>query len=126
MLAKRLIRPHNHLALHQTAPKSEPVAMTSPVVMAMAGTESLPADATGKVKMSFVMPSKYTKATLPKPNDASVEIKEVSGCLIGLPSAPPVPFKLVLYLKTHAHHAHTLIMHPPPPGPRPDRRRSHL
>lgn len=27
--------------------------------------------------MSFVMPSQYTKETLPRPNDASVEIKEV-------------------------------------------------
>ncbi|KIZ02468.1 SOUL heme-binding protein [Monoraphidium neglectum] len=43
----------------------------------MAGSESLPAEASGKVRMSFVMPSQYTKDTLPRPNDASVEIKEV-------------------------------------------------
>lgn len=51
--------------------------MTSPVVMAMGGSEALPADARGRVRMSFVMPSKYTAATLPRPRDASVAIKEV-------------------------------------------------
>ncbi|GBF93060.1 hypothetical protein Rsub_05671 [Raphidocelis subcapitata] len=56
---------------------SEAVAMTSPVVMAMGGSESLGADEKGTVRMSFVMPSKYTKETLPRPNDPSVEIKEV-------------------------------------------------
>ncbi|KAI8468954.1 MAG: SOUL hem-binding protein [Monoraphidium minutum] len=58
-------------------PPSEPIAMTSPVVMAMGGSEGLPQDAAGKVLMSFVMPSKYTKDTLPRPNDDSVAIKEV-------------------------------------------------
>lgn len=58
---------------------SEPIAMTSPVVMSMGGTEQLAPDASGVVKMSFVMPSKYTKDTLPRPNDPSVEIKEVPG-----------------------------------------------
>lgn len=61
----------------QQQKQSEPVAMTSPVVMSMAGTEQLPADAAGKVKMSFVMPGKYTASTLPRPNDPSVQIKEV-------------------------------------------------
>lgn len=56
---------------------SEPIAMTSPVVMSMAGTEALPRDAPGKARMSFVMPSKYNKETLPRPNDGSVEIVEV-------------------------------------------------
>jgi hypothetical protein len=58
--------------------RSEPIAMTSPVVMEMAGgSEALAAGDSGRVRMSFVMPSKYTAATLPKPNDATVAIKEV-------------------------------------------------
>lgn len=56
---------------------SEAVAMTSPVVMAMGGSESLAPEEKGSVRMSFVMPSKYTLETLPRPNDPSVEIKEV-------------------------------------------------
>eukprot|EP00882_Tetradesmus_deserticola_P003204 GHRQ01003397.1.p1 GENE.GHRQ01003397.1~~GHRQ01003397.1.p1 ORF type:complete len:250 (+),score=104.41 GHRQ01003397.1:109-858(+) len=58
---------------------SEAIAMTSPVIMEMAGTESLPNGAAGDVKMSFVMPSKYSAASLPKPNNADVAIREVPG-----------------------------------------------
>jgi hypothetical protein len=45
--------------------------------MEMAGTESLSNDAAGDVMMSFVMPSKYTKDTLPKPKNPDVAIIEV-------------------------------------------------
>jgi hypothetical protein len=45
--------------------------------MDMSGTESLSNDAAGDVMMSFVMPSKYTKDTLPKPNNPDVHILEV-------------------------------------------------
>jgi hypothetical protein len=41
------------------------------------GTESLAQDASGNVKMSFVMPSKYTRETLPRPNNPDVNIVEV-------------------------------------------------
>ncbi|KAF8056361.1 heme-binding-like protein [Scenedesmus sp. PABB004] len=61
------------------APGSQAIAMTSPVVMDMAGTEALPADAAGDVRMSFVMPSKFTAATLPKPNNPDVRVREVPG-----------------------------------------------
>ncbi|DBA76780.1 hypothetical protein WJX79_005523 [Trebouxia sp. C0005] len=47
---------------------SEKVAMTSPVTAEMEG---------GKYLVSFVMPSKYTQETLPKPNNENVKIKEV-------------------------------------------------
>ena len=47
---------------------SEPVAMTVPVMEQ--GT-----DATRRV--TFSMPSKYTLATLPKPNNAAVTLREI-------------------------------------------------
>ncbi|KAL3142827.1 hypothetical protein ABBQ38_003122 [Trebouxia sp. C0009 RCD-2024] len=47
---------------------SEKVAMTSPVTAEMDG---------GRYVVSFVMPSKYTKDTLPKPNNDNVKIKEI-------------------------------------------------
>lgn len=55
----------------------EVIAMTSPVRMDMSGTESLSTGASGQVKMSFVMPSKYDKSTLPRPNNSDVKIVEV-------------------------------------------------
>lgn len=45
--------------------------------MDMSGTESLSNDAAADVSMSFVMPSKYTKDTLPQPNNPDVQIVEV-------------------------------------------------
>lgn len=50
---------------------------SSPVRMDMSGSEALSNDASGDVLMSFVMPSKFTKATLPQPRDSDVRIKEV-------------------------------------------------
>jgi len=49
---------------------STKIAMTSPVHMDINDKES---------SMSFVMPSKYDVNTLPKPNDAKVEIHEMPG-----------------------------------------------
>jgi hypothetical protein len=49
-------------------PQNEKVAMTSPVTAEMQGN---------KYVISFVMPSKYTKDTLPRPNNENVRIKEV-------------------------------------------------
>lgn len=45
--------------------------------MDMAGSESLSNDERGDAVMSFVMPSKYTKESLPKPNNPDVKIVEV-------------------------------------------------
>lgn len=57
---------------------SEKIAMTAPVVMGMVGgSEAAPDDTPGDVRMSFVMPSKYTLDTLPRPNNPDVSIKQV-------------------------------------------------
>ena len=47
--------------------QNKSIAMTAPVRMEMSEKGSI---------MSFVMPEKYDMATLPKPNDATVEIKQ--------------------------------------------------
>ena len=48
---------------------SESIAMTSPVVQKPAGGESW--------SIQFIMPSKYTMATLPQPNDTRVRLVEI-------------------------------------------------
>jgi len=50
--------------------KSEKIAMTAPVTMAQKGK---------RWNMHFVMPSSYTIATLPKPNNPAVKIKQIEG-----------------------------------------------
>lgn len=50
--------------------KSEKISMTAPVTMEDTGQ---------KWRMHFVMPSKYTLATLPKPNNPAVTIRQVPG-----------------------------------------------
>jgi len=65
------------------AKDGEKIAMTSPVRMDMVGDSSSnggDGDGDGGVmRMSFVMPSKYTKDNLPKPKNERVQIKEVPG-----------------------------------------------
>jgi hypothetical protein len=51
------------------AGRSEAIAMTSPVVQQPAGAESW--------SIQFIMPSKYTLATLPQPNDPRVRLVEI-------------------------------------------------
>ncbi len=55
---------------HCLPPPNMQVAMTSPVTTEAAGPTSY--------KISFIMPSKYTKDTLPRPNNSAVEIKEMA------------------------------------------------
>ncbi len=55
----------------QQAAKSESIAMTAPV--------SQSRDSSGKWRVRFYMPSKYTRETLPKPNNPAVEIVDVPG-----------------------------------------------
>ena len=50
--------------------KSEKVAMTAPVTMKQSGKNW---------NMHFVMPSKFTLATLPKPNNPEVKIRQLEG-----------------------------------------------
>lgn len=49
-------------------PKSEKISMTAPVTTEQAGEQW---------RMNFVMPSQYTLATLPKPNNSAVTLREV-------------------------------------------------
>ncbi len=49
-------------------PAAEKIAMTAPVTTEAAG---------GRYRMHFVMPSQYTMATLPKPKDERVTLREV-------------------------------------------------
>jgi hypothetical protein len=66
------------MELQSDKASSEKISMTSPVAMTLSKEGDKSSDGpTGPVKMSFVMPSKYTKDTLPKPNDPDVVIKEV-------------------------------------------------
>ena len=62
------------VTIEPVAPKSEKIAMTVPVTIepsaGMAGT--------GQWRVHFVMPSEYTLATLPKPNNGAVQLREVA------------------------------------------------
>lgn len=69
-----------------TAPvqqESAEIAMTAPVQQQSAG---------GSWQVSFVMPSEYTLATLPKPKDGRVSIKEI----------PSKKFAVVTFSGTHS------------------------
>ena len=57
------------------APASEKIAMTAPVTVEDTG---------GRWRVHFVMPSKYTIATLPRPNDPAVVIREVPAAKVAV------------------------------------------
>jgi len=57
------------------APASEKIAMTAPVTVEDAG---------GRWRVHFVMPSKYTLETLPKPNNPAVAIREVPAAKVAV------------------------------------------
>lgn len=73
--------------------QSETIAMTSPVVTEKKqGSKGQKIDMTspvrtqmsnGKYEVAFVMPSKYTRESLPKPKDEDVKIEEVPGHTYG-------------------------------------------
>lgn len=58
------------VTMKSATPKTEKINMTSPVSMKQTGEKWL---------MHFVMPSKYTLATLPKPNNSAVTIRKING-----------------------------------------------
>lgn len=58
------------------APKGEKIGMTAPVIQS-AGSKGL-------YVVSFVMPSRYTLATLPKPMDARIHFREVPSSLMAV------------------------------------------
>ncbi len=65
--------------------------MTSPVIMEKAGSSSEKIATTspmqmqeieqGEYTMAFVMPSKYSLSTLPRPDSEDVRLREVPGCM---------------------------------------------
>lgn len=58
------------------AKSSEKIAMTAPVTMEPSA-EGASKSGGERWRMHFVMPSKYTMATLPKPNDPRVQLREI-------------------------------------------------
>jgi hypothetical protein len=56
--------------LHEKQSASEKIAMTAPVLHEKAGEKD-------SYKLAFVMPSKYTMETLPKPNNAEVTLRAI-------------------------------------------------
>ncbi len=59
------------------APESERIAMTAPVVAVPEDRKSL--QGANRWRVQFVMPSKYTLATLPHPNNPAVVLREIPG-----------------------------------------------
>lgn len=68
-------------SIAMTAPviqaQSERIAMTAPVMQQ-------PSETPGNYIVQFTMPSKYTLATLPKPNDARVRLREVRNRVVAV------------------------------------------
>ncbi len=54
------------------SPRSEKIAMTSPVLQS---SESEAGDGAGSYTVAFMLPSKYTLDTLPKPQDARIKFR---------------------------------------------------
>ena len=57
---------------------SEKIAMTAPVVMEKSMEKSMEKNAGETYRVHFVMPSQYTMATLPKPINPKVTLREVT------------------------------------------------
>lgn len=62
------------VTLEPVARSSEKIAMTAPVTV----EPSVGMADTGHWRVHFVMPSEYTLATLPKPNNSAVQLREVA------------------------------------------------
>jgi hypothetical protein len=58
-------------------PGSERIAMTAPVVAVPEDRQNL--EGANRWRVQFVMPSKYTLATLPRPNNPAVALRELPG-----------------------------------------------
>ena len=58
-------------------PGSERIAMTAPVVAVPEGGQHL--EGANRWRVQFVMPAKYTLATLPRPNNPAVSLRELPG-----------------------------------------------
>jgi hypothetical protein len=64
------------VTLEPAAP-SQKIAMTSPVTIEPQAGETLTMEGAKRWRVHFVMPSQYTLATLPKPNNTAVTLREV-------------------------------------------------
>lgn len=71
------------VTMEPLAPASQKIAMTAPVAMEplttqAAGSHSMPAmQGATQWRMHFVMPSQYSLATLPQPNNPAVRLRQV-------------------------------------------------
>lgn len=80
--ANRSVRATGSEKIEMTAPvavesASEKIAMTAPVSAQRQGGDALSGEGTWTIR--FTMPASYTLATLPRPDDASVVLREVPG-----------------------------------------------
>ena len=64
------------VTLEPAAP-SQKIAMTAPVTIEAQAGETLTMEGAKRWRVHFVMPSQYTLATLPKPNNTAVTLREV-------------------------------------------------
>jgi hypothetical protein len=63
----------------QSLSTSEKITMTAPVMVTPQTEAAAAMHSANTWLVSFVMPSKYTLATLPLPNDAAINIREIPG-----------------------------------------------
>lgn len=63
------------VAAVSTAPEAERIAMTAPVVAVPEDRQQL--QGANRWRVQFVMPAKYTLATLPRPTNPSVQLREM-------------------------------------------------
>lgn len=59
-------------------PQSEKIAMTAPVTVSPTAKDTS-MNTSGKWRVQFVMPSKYTMANIPQPNNSEVKLREIPG-----------------------------------------------
>ena len=68
----------------RSSTSSEKIAMTAPVIVAPRTEAQASMQSASRWLVSFVMPSKYSLATLPLPNDPDVKIREIPGTTVAV------------------------------------------
>lgn len=68
----------------RSSTSSEKIAMTAPVIVAPQVESIASMQTASRWLVSFVMPSKYSLATLPLPNDPEVKIREMPGTTVAV------------------------------------------
>jgi len=79
MAAPVVIKPQG-----RSSTNSEKIAMTAPVIVAPRIESIASMQSASRWLVSFVMPSKYSLATLPLPNDPEVKIREIPGTTVAV------------------------------------------